>query len=360
MTIPTDNLQNERNTFYASPRIIILQVQSAFKYLLSKWVIIVAVALVTGVSGALLAYLKPVKYKAEITFAVDEGIVKETPSNFSVFSEQMGLERVDGGTVFSNINNISELLKSRLLIEKTLKTQVLINGKKILFIDFFLDSLGYRERWIRKTEFSQLNFSVPKKDGNEIRFENSVYANTCKTLLAKNIQISQKSKGTSIVAINCLSEHELFSKYFLEALVNEVILFYIDSKTQRSRQNLLIIQKRTDSIRNAYLAASYERASRTDADINLVRENFSVPIEKKQTDVQILRSAYMELSRTLESAKTSMMNETPFIQILDTPIIPLDIVRSSPLKYFLLFSFVGGFMIVTLLLLGKIYKYLLS
>jgi hypothetical protein len=38
-------------------------------------------------------------------------------------------------------------------------------------------------------------------------------------------------------------------KYFTEALVKEVSDFYIDTKSKKSRENMLILERQTDSIR---------------------------------------------------------------------------------------------------------------
>jgi hypothetical protein len=44
------------------------------------------------------------------------------------------------------------------------------------------------------------------------------------------------------------STNELFSKYFTEAF-KEVSDFYIDTKSKKSRENMLILERQTDSIR---------------------------------------------------------------------------------------------------------------
>ncbi|MFM9911826.1 MAG: hypothetical protein ACKVOW_21080 [Chitinophagaceae bacterium] len=358
MTSTTSNTNQGFESSGLSPKLIILQIRSAWRFLLSKWLIIFGIAIVAGAIGAIIASYKKTTIKAEVTFAVDEGNNRQDHSTFSLFSEQLGLAPIDGGIVFTNAGNIVELLKSRLLIEKTLRSFTEINKKKILFADFFLDSLDFRPQWVGNNQSTKLNFTSGKKTDRELLFENGVIANMYKLLVSKMILVAQKSKGTSIVSVSCTTENELFSKYFLEALINEVIRFYIDSKTARARQNLTIIEKRTDSVKNAYVGAAYGRAQFADADINLVRESFSVPGEKKQTDVQILRAAYIDLSRNLESAKTSLMNETPQIQIIDTPILPLDRIRPSLWKQFILFSIIGFFITVFVLLLNRAYQYL--
>lgn len=319
-----------------------------FWYLKRKLLWIALVALGFGTLGAIIAFMKKPLFKAEISFSIDEDKAQHNRSEFSEFSEQLGLAPVDGGNIFSSINNIHKLLESRFLIERTLRTEVVINQKKILLADFFLDSLDYREKWIAGSAYPSLKINSNKKDSNEVWFENGIIANIYKTLLSKYLKVNSVGKATTLTSILVETEHPLFSKTFAETLVSEVTNYYISSKTERSRTNLAIIEQRTDSVKRVYMQALYGRASFADADINLVRESFSVPGEKKQTDVQILKSAYIDLSRNLESARTSLMNNTPIIQILDKPILPLDIIKPSILRQFILYSVIGGFLAMML------------
>jgi len=356
----TDTNSKERMPAFDefSPKKILWAIHTTWTYLRSRLRWIFGLAILSGIIGASIAYFKKPLYAAEITFAIDEEKAQHNKSEFSEFSEQLGLAPIDGGNVFSNINNIEELIKSRLIIEKTLRSKVKINNKEILFANFFLDSLDWREKWLSSSAYPKLVFNTSKKDSNEVWFENGILKNMYKKLTGEYLKINSKGKGTTITSVICETPHPLFSKYFAEALMNEVTTYYINAKTERSRINLDIIQKRTDSVRQAYIQALYGRAVFSDADINLVRESFSVPGEKKQTDAQILRSAYIDLSRNLESAKTSLMNNTPIIQIVDSPILPLDTRKPSLLKQFLLFFVVGGFLSLVFLLARYFWKQL--
>lgn len=327
-----------------SPKKILRAIRTIWAYVRSKLKWILGLAILSGIIGASIAYFKKPLYAAEITFALDEEKALHNKSEFSEFSEQLGLAPIDGGNVFSNVNNIAELIKSRLIIEKTLRSTVKIHNKEILFANFFLDSLDWRDKWLSSSAYPKLVFNTSKKDSNEVWFENGILKNMYKKLTGEYLKINPKGKGTTISSVVCETRHPLFSKYFVEALMNEVTTYYINAKTERSRINLDIIQKRTDSVRQAYVQALYGRAVFSDADINLVRESFSVPGERKQTDAQILRAAYIDLSRNLESAKTSLMNNTPIIQIVDSPVLPLDIKKPGLVKQFLLFFFIGGFL----------------
>lgn len=341
-----------------SPRYLLLQVTSAINYLRSKWLAIALFALGAGCFGGIIAYLKDPLYKAEITFAVDDGSRPSAKSEFSTFSEQLGLGTVDGGTVFNNVKNIEELLKSRLLIEKTLRCRFTAGDSSILFADFFLDSLEYRQEWVKESAYPDFRFNIKQKDTAVVLFENGLINRMYKMITKEFIQIAEKSKKGSINSVSCITKHQLFSKYFLEQLVSEVKYYYIESKTKRAKLNLSIIEQRNDSVRRAYIGAVYGRSAFSDADINLVRDIPAAPLEKKQTDVQILRAAYIDLSRNIETAKTSLMNETPLFDIIDTPILPLDVTKPSLLKNFLLFGIIGSLLFSFYLLGARFLRHL--
>jgi hypothetical protein len=321
------------------------QANALGSYLLRKWLVLLLTAICFGIIGWVIGSRKKTLYQAELSFALDEKAPDNAQSAFSVFSQQLGLEPVDGGKAFSNTRNIEALLKSRLMIEKTLLSVHHSGKDSLLFFDYFLDSLELRDKWAPGTETGKL---YPKDYA-----EDSVRARKTEQALMKSmylevsrsfLSIQQKLKGSSILDISLSTPHEGFSKHFLEKLVSEVSGYYIESKTRRSKTNLKIIENRNDSIRRAYQQAIGLRASFADADINLVREIPVTPAEKMQTDVQILKQAYVELSRNLETAKTAVMNETPIIEIIDPPKMPLDRKSPTPLKNFIIFSFLGLFL----------------
>lgn len=342
-----------------SPKKLIILIRKAITYLFSKWFVIVPVAVAFGVVGYFYSTSKKVVHIAEITFAMDDGAVQSSASSLSQLRQQLGLGSLEAGGVFSSFTNIVELMHSRLLIEKTLRSSVEINGKSLLFADFFLDSLNYRDKWMKKTPYYRLKFNSPKTDKREQLFENDIIRAIYETLVNQFLKISQKGSQTTIVSVTCTTQNELFSKYFLEAFIQEVTGYYIDIKTQRTKANIAFLTHRTDSIRNILTSTMYGRATVMDANINTVRQVTSVTSDKQQTDIQILRSTYVDLSNSLEIAKANLMKETPLIQYIDTPILPLKKNAPSPLKAILLFSFLGVFITCVCLVGMKAVKFIL-
>ncbi len=358
MTAITPNTDMERTQVFdgLSPKKIILQIQGALSYLLSKWKIILPLAIACGLALAIYSLFKKPDYVAEITFTLDEEATQSPRNAYSELGEELGLTSPEAGSVFSSMTNIVELMQSRLLIEKTLRSKTTIDGKSLVFADFFLDSLEYRDKWMKKSPYYHLRFDSTPTDRKAVLFQNGILRNIYETLTGRNIKIEKKGKETSIISVTCVSKHELFSKYFLEALLAEVTQYYIETKTERARQNLNFVQKRTDSVRNAYNAILYGRAAFLDAHTDPARQAPLVLRDKQQTDIQILRASYIELTRSLETARTNLMRETPLIQYVDMPVLPLKTLRSSMLKYFLIGFFVAGFLTAGFLLMRRVYR----
>lgn len=343
MSSSNSELHHNRVFDEFSPKKAILQTRYLALYIGSKWLTIIVVSLLFGAAGYLYTHLKKPQYFAEITFALDEGASSQSKSPAALIQEKLGIEvESEAGGVFSSMSNIVELIKSRLLIEKTLKSSVTIKGKKLVFADFFLDSLDYRDKWIKDRPNHQLNFKSYSANSTEGLLTNSVINNMYDVLVNKYLSITTKGDGTTIISVTCISENELFSKYFLEALLNEVTEYYIETKTQRSKINLAFLQRKTDSVKTAYYNTMYNRASFADSHSNPSRQIATVYRDKQLTDVQILRTSYSDLVKSLDAAKNSLLKDTPLFQFLDTPILPLKKFNSNPLLSFLMFAIVGA------------------
>jgi uncharacterized protein involved in exopolysaccharide biosynthesis len=68
-----------------------------------------------------------------------------------------------------------------------------------------------------------------------------------------------------------------------------------------------------------------------------------VTSQRKLVDVQTNQAILIELVKNQEVTKMSLRKETPLIQVIDRPILPLLQVRHSKFKYLILGSFLFGF-----------------
>ena len=338
-----------------SPKKFIMQAKSLAGYVFSRWLIIITVALLLGIAGAVYSYFKKPIYTAEITFALDEEATQNAQNAFVTSGEELGLGPLSidaSGAFFGRMTNIAELLQSRLIIENVLRDTIRINNHRLVFADFFLDSLDYRKKWMKAPAYDHLDFRSAK----DTLIQNAIIANIYETLSKQNIKVDKKGKETTIVSVTCITENELFSKCFLEALLTAVTNYYVDIKTQRAKSNLVFIEHRMDSVKAVYYDALTGKASFTDAHTNPSRQIGIVSIDKQQTELQILKSAYIDLSRSMEVAKMALIRVTPLIQYLDKPVLPLKKTSSGIMKWFLVCFFAGSFMMIVFFTIRKIIK----
>ncbi len=112
-----------------------------------------------------------------------------------------------------------------------------------------------------------------------------------------------------------------------------------------------ILERQTDSIRVELNNAIQGLASANDNIFNLnpalnVRR---VPSARKQVDVQANTAILTELVKQTELAKVTVRRDTPLIQVLDRPILPLKMERVAKAKGIVVGGFLAGFLTVLVL-----------
>jgi uncharacterized protein involved in exopolysaccharide biosynthesis len=148
----------------------------------------------------------------------------------------------------------------------------------------------------------------------------------------------------------------LFAKYFTEALAKKVSDFYVATKSKKSRMNMDILERQTDSIRRALNGAITGVAVANDNTFNLnpalnVRR---APSARRQVDVQANTAILTELVKQSELAKVTLRKETPLIQVIDSPILPLKKEKFGKAKGIVMGGVLAGFLMVLVLILRRV------
>ncbi len=114
-----------------------------------------------------------------------------------------------------------------------------------------------------------------------------------------------------------------------------------------------------DSIRATMNRAIYSAASANDETPNLnpTRQSLrTTPVQKSQISLEAGKAMLSELLKNLEMSKISLQRETPLIQIIDTPVYPLQIERASKVKYSIIGCILSTIVISAYLVLQKLLK----
>lgn len=326
-------------------------IQLWFRFLLSKWKTIVLYGILGGCIGLTYALLTPKKYVAELNFALEEKGGSASP--YAAIASQFGVDLGGGnGGAFTG-ENLVGLLHSRMMIEKTLLSEVEFNGKRDLLINRYIEYNELRLKWEKKESLRNIKFTVGVPRNQYSTTQDSIVNGIQNQISKAQLSIKKVDKKLNLVQVLFTSQDELFAKVFTEKLVAEASLFYIETKTKKSRKNIELLELRIDSVRaeldNRLLSAAVAK----DQNANPARALVGIPYTKKQIDIQLLTTVYAELSKNLELAKFTLMKEEPLVQVIDSPILPLRVEKPGKLTSIILFGFVFGVIHIIWIVLKK-------
>ena len=327
---------------------IFTSIKGGVKYILSKWMVVVLITILGASGGLLFSILKKPTYSAVCTFVLEDGSKGGGLGQISGLASLAGLDIGGGGGLFQG-DNIIELYKSRLMIEKTLLSEVVINGKKQLLIDQYINFNHLRPKWRRHDDIDSISFY-----GNPVQFnrhQDSIVTDIVEEFNKKNLTVEKPDKKLSIIDVTFTSKDEVFAKEFTNKLVETVNEFFAATKTKKSAQNVRVLQHQADSVKAILNSSINGVASAIDAAPNANPQQLSlrVPSQKKQVDVQASTAIYSEIVKNLEISKISLQQEAPLIQVIDQPIMPLKMSRVSKTKGILIGAALGFFLTVFVL-----------
>ena len=337
---------------------IILKFKKWLKFLLSHWVKIVAFGLLGASSGFIYSVESKPEYTATLNFVLEEDKQGAGLGNALGLASLVGIDLgSSAGGAFSGANLI-ELMKSRSIVEKALLNEVYIDNKHQTLADLYINYNGWKNKWKNDSGLVNINFLAA---GNRAKYslqQDSVLGLIYESLLKNDLLVWQKDKKVSFIDITLTSKHELFAKTFVETLAREVSDFYIETKTKKSSANVSILQHQVDSIRNELNLSISDVASANDNTFNLNSAllRLRTPSQKRQIDVQANIAILTELIKNLELAKVTLRKETPLIQVIDRPILPLEKKKFGKVKGLLYGGIAGFFLIVFFLAVKREFK----
>jgi hypothetical protein len=336
---------------------LILTLTDWIRYFWKKKILIIVCGFLGAGLGILYAYIKVPTYNAELTFVVEDN--QSSPlGSYAGLASQFGLDL--GGTGNSNGafsgDNILELLKSRRLVEKALLSGHLnFKGKEISLGEYFIEVNELREKWKTKPELIGIHYPVNPNRSSFTLLQDSLLNAFQKAITDKYLKVEKPDKKLSFIKVTCATPDEQFSKTFTENLVKVATDMYIDTKTQRNKINVDRLQLQADSLEIALNKKTYSAARVQDLNVNPARQMANVGTELVLRDKMVLQTMYGEVIKNLELSKLAMTQETPVIQIIDTPILPLDKKKFGKLKGLIIGGLLGGFLTLIFLAIRKVY-----
>jgi uncharacterized protein involved in exopolysaccharide biosynthesis len=329
-------------------------------YIRLKWLPILVLGIIGGALGLTYSIIKKPTYTAVCTFVLEES----GKSGLGQYAGLASLAGIDlgggGGGGMFQADNIIELYKSRLMLEKTLLSQVTLDGKNQLLIDRYIEFNKLRKVWKEKDHIDNISFTG--NPDNFTRTQDSIISSMVESFNKNLLTVNKLDKKLSIIAVQVVSNDELFAKNFNLKLVETVNNFYALTKTKKSNQNVIVLQRQADSVKMILNSSLSGVASAIDANPNANPQllTLKVPSQKKQVDVQANTAIYAEMVKNLELSKISLRQDMPLIQIIDKPVLPLLKSKLSKLKGIIVGGLLGVFFCIAAVLVKKLYTTLIG
>lgn len=330
-----------------------------YQYLLSQWKIIILTGIIGAVLGLAYSFSKKPIYTATLSFALEDD--KSSGGGLGSLASSFGFDfGGNSGGVFT-ASNLTELFKSRSMVEQTLLTPVVVNNRTISLAEMYIQINEWRKSWNENPKYLSVEF-LPNASRNKFtRIQDSIMGTIYQNLSQGGLTVAQKDKKIAIINIDVHSTDELFAKYFCEALVKQVSDFYVATKSKKARDNMAILQHQLDSVRGQLNGSITRVAVANDNTFNLnpalnVRR---APAARSQVDVQANTAILTELVKQSELAKVTLRKETPLIQVIDRPIFPLPKEKFGKLQGILTGGLLAGFLVVFVLIFRRFFKQIL-
>lgn len=314
-------------------------------------------SLIGGLLGFYYAYQKPIKYIAKTTFILEEGKTMSSGlGGLASLAGQFGVDvgSVTGGGILSG-DNILLYFKS-----PTLAREVLLSNfdsvSSLTLADAFVKVHKFDKRWKKDKNIGEVLFSSGKNK-KFTRLQDSLIQVLSQEIIDNHFSVSKVDKKAGFIDVATTMNDEMLAKEYCERIVQRVVDRYINIKIQRQKSTVDKLQSRVDSIsfllgRKTFIGASLQNSTST-MDINpLYKTETNVAMESTIRDKTLLATIFASVTQNLEIAKFTLSQETPVIQIVDSPLLPLKEEKASKIVFALL-SFIFIFTLFSIFLVVR-------
>jgi len=332
-----------KNNDKASFKDIIITISDYKNELKKQLLLIISIAIIFSLLGFGFSKLQENKYKAVLSFIVEEQSEGANLSDLSGMANMIGIDM--GGSASSSFNqqNIIELLKSRKIIERTLNNKCEIEGKSDLLLNHYIRINNLI------TDSSTINLSSNY-------YNDSITSIVWLRIIDRDMEILFQNDDANIINLSFESLNAELAKNFTEIVIDEMSEMYIDYQTEKSRNTLDNLQFRSDSIFKALKISERNFARVKDKNRRVMTSSGRLEELQYMREVEILQAVYLELRKNIELTHMSLLNETPLIQLVDKAVLPLENINRSTLFWIVIFSFLGVFTVCFIIILRKLVR----
>jgi len=300
------------------------------KYVWRFKIPLVLALIVGALLGSFAAWYKAPTYTARLTFVVDDSKSEGSAGGLSALAGQFGfnLDGLGGASGVLAGDNVQELVKSTKLIKQTLLTAY---DSTQTLADRYAAVYKLNKKWLKYSPDGKIT-RYPLNGKHNTRLQDSLLHEMTLLILDGEFEIAKPDKKLGFFEVNVTMKDEKLAQLFCSRMIKQSTDFFISTKTKRLSDNVNRLQWRTDSIKAILNNKTYglSAANKTLLDLNPAYTSANADVDIKDRDKMVLSTVFSETVKSLEESKTMLAQETPTVQIVDEPELPL---TKNTLKY---------------------------
>ena len=291
----------------------------------------------------------------EIIFVLDNDVA--AGGGLAGLASSLGLGGVvsGGGNMFSG-ENFKELLKTRGIFRKALLTKVKFGNEEDYFVNICLKhgDLKNNEWKNLPDEFSSYRIKdqqIDNLDSRDINILNTLYF-----YLKSKTNVVEENPKSNFQTLSVETRNDTLSYVWSKLYLKTVTDFYISTKTKKSKDLLVILDKRVDSLRSALYYTQGKLANYNDQNQQIIFQKARVIAERLQMNSSQLQGMYLDALRNYDNLKFTLVKEAPLLSIIEETELPIVAPEYSWGKFTLLSVIIGFFLSLFISYFLDIYK----
>jgi len=339
-----------------------------FISIIKSWYLILSTNIIpivlTAIFGALagLCFVfsdKPV-FSAELRF-----VVKSEGSGSALTGMLGGLGSVFGANAIgSPLERTIDIASSDRIVGSALLSEVQILGRKEILANSLVRLNKLNKVWKDDTSMRDIQFSTSDTSIELMSLPKRKAIKSLESLLIpKNgdgIVSKSFDKKSGVVTLAATHTNEEFSIILVKEIFNKLRDFYVEQMTSSAGKNVLILQRKVDSIKNELAKVQSSYARNTDQSFGLLFQEDKVELKKLAVREQMLLAMYAEAQKNLETFKFMNDSAIPTLTVIDMPYSPLKKIQKSKILFTAGGFFLGGFLTFLFILIRRWYKNLMA
>ena len=324
---------------------IVMKLVSFKNLIVRNWKALIVILLLGATGGFLFEKFtkKPAIYTAKIVFNMENG-GSSSGGGISDLASAFGFNAGNSASAGLFVgDNFVELLKTKTLYNRAVLSKIKVNGREEIFGNFYLRTSGIlKDELEDDVEIQSFQFKHESYEDATAKERSNV--RLVQNFLMPYTVIGNDSKKATFLSLAVTSRNDTLSYIWANLYLKVVTDFYKETKTQKSRELLVLVEHRVDSLKRILYSTQNAAAKFADQNQQIIVQEGLVQQQRLQTNSGQIQAMYFESVKNLDNIKFSMAKETPLLTRIDDPELPIAPEPDPAKKVIIIGALIGLFL----------------